>query len=67
MMRIACPPKPQDESQDSGGVHKVSISPTFYEQLFRTKDFKAAFLYLHCWFKLFGERKLAKKLFLKCW
>ena len=40
---------------------QVSISPTFYEQLFRTKDFRAAFLYLHCRFKLFRRKEIGAK------
>ena len=44
----------------------VLISPTFYEQLFCTKVWRAAFLYLHCRFVLFGTRKLAQKLLIKC-
>ena len=40
---------------------QVSISPTFYEQLFRTKDFRAAFLYLHCRFKLFRRKEFGAK------
>ena len=49
--------------------NKVSISPTFYEQLFRTKDFRAAFLYLHCRFKLFWRKEIgaiaARKMLVK--
>ena len=39
----------------------MSISPTFYKQLFCTKDFKAAFLYLHCRFKLFQHKEIGTK------
>ena len=39
----------------------MSISPTFYEQLFRTQDFRAAFLYLHCTFKLFRRKEIGAK------
>ena len=46
---------------------QVSISPTFYEQLFRTKVFWAAFLYLRLRFVFFGARILAQKLLVKCW
>ena len=51
-------------SGDSGGPmlsNQVSISPTFYEQLFRTKDLRAAFLYLHCRFKLFRRKEIGAK------
>ena len=40
---------------------KVSISPTFYERLFCTKVFRAAFLYLHCRFKLFRCKEIGAK------
>ena len=46
---------------------QVSISPTFYEQLFRTQVFRAAILYLQLRFVFFGKRKSAQKLFVKCW
>ena len=47
---------------------QVSISPTFYEQLFHTKVFWAAFLYLGLRFVFFfGKRKLAQTLLVKCW
>ena len=39
----------------------VSISPKFYEQLFRTKVFWAAFLFLGLGLYFFGKRKLAQK------
>ena len=39
----------------------VSISPTFYKQLFRTKDLRAAFLYLNCRFKLFWCKEIGAK------
>ena len=39
----------------------MSISPTFYEQLFRTNYFRAAFLYLHCRFKLFRRKEIGAK------
>ena len=39
----------------------VSISPTFYKQLFCTKDFRTAFLYLHCRFKLFQRKEIGAK------
>ena len=39
----------------------VSISPTFYEQLFQTKGFRAAFLNLHCRFKLFWRKEFGAK------
>ena len=42
-------------------IHLVSISPTSNEQLFRTKDFRAAFLYLHCRFKLFRRKEIGAK------
>ena len=42
-------------------IFQVSISSTFYEELFCTKVFWAAFLYL------FGTRKLTQKLLIKCW
>ena len=39
----------------------VSISPTFHKQLFRTKDFRAAYLYLHCRFKQFWRNGYWRK------
>ena len=40
----------------------MSISPTFYEQLFCTKVFRAAaFLYLNCWFILFWRKEIGAK------
>ena len=39
----------------------VSISPTFHKQLFCTKDFRAAFLYLQCRFKLFWRKEIGAK------
>ena len=44
-----------------GAVYQVSILPTFYEQLFCTKDFRAAFMYLHCRFKLFRRKEIGAK------
>ena len=45
--------------------HKVSISPTFYEQLFRTKVFRAA-LFVLLRFVLFWRKKIARhKMLLK--
>ena len=38
-----------------------SISPTIYEQLFHTKVFGAAFLYLHYRFKLFRRKEIGAK------
>ena len=38
-----------------------SILPTIYEQLFCTKVFWAAFLYLHCRFKLFRRKEIGAK------
>ena len=38
-----------------------SISPTFYARLFCTKGFRAAFLYLHCRFKLFRRKEIGAK------
>ena len=43
----------------------VSISPTFYKQLFCTRVFCAAFMCLGLWFV--GKRKTEKKLLVKCW
>ena len=40
---------------------QVSISPTFYKQLFCAKDFRAAFLHLHCRFKLFRRKEIGTK------
>ena len=40
---------------------QVSISPTFYEQLFCTKVFWAAFLYLHCRFVIFWCKEIGAK------
>ena len=40
---------------------------TFYEQLFCTEVFCAAFMCLRFEFVFFGERKLEQKLLVKCW
>ena len=40
---------------------KVSISPTFYEQLFGTKVFRAAFLYLQLRFVDFWRKEISAK------
>ena len=42
-------------------------SPTFYEQLFRTNDFRAAFLTYIVGLNFFGARKLAQNLHVKCY
>ena len=39
----------------------VSISPTFYEQLFHTKVFLGASLYLHLMFVLFWRKEIGAK------
>ena len=39
----------------------VLISPTFYEQLFQTKVFRAAFMYLYCRFVLFWRKEIGAK------
>ena len=39
----------------------VSISPTFYEQLFRMKVFRAAFLYLRLRFVFFWQKQIGEK------
>ena len=41
--------------------HLVSISPTFYEQLFHTKVFWAAFLYLRLRFVFFWQKDIGAK------
>ena len=60
-----------ESSLDAGDeefVVKVSISPTFYKQLFRRKVFWADFQYLQFVFcKFLAKRKLLKKLLIKCW
>ena len=60
-----------ESSLDAGDeefVVKVSISPTFYEQLCRRKVFWADFQYLQFVFVDFWQkRKLLKKLLIKCW
>jgi len=45
------------------------ILPTFYEQLFGTKSIMCSLSVLKVWVSNFflGERKLAKKLLVKCW
>ena len=40
---------------------QVSISPTFYEQLFCTKVFFAAFLYLQFGFVIFWQKEIGAK------
>ena len=47
-------------------AYQVSISTTIYKQLFHIKDFRAAFLHLHCRFKIFRCKKIGKKLLVKC-
>ena len=44
-----------------GRTEQVSISPTFYQQLFCTKVFFAAFMCSQFRFVCFGKRKLAPK------
>ena len=44
-----------------GDELQVSISPTFYKLLFQTKDFRAAFLHLHCRFILFWRKEIGAK------
>ena len=46
---------------------QVSISPTFYKQLFCSKMFCAAFLCLQFGFVIFGQKELAQKLCINCW
>jgi hypothetical protein len=41
--------------------HLVLISPTFYEQLSRTKVFCAAFLCLQCGFVIFWQKYFGAK------
>jgi hypothetical protein len=38
----------------------VSMSPTFYDQLFQTKVFRAAFLYIQFVFVVFKQKKIVK-------
>ena len=45
----------------------MSISPTFYKQLFHTKVLTAALRTYIVGLNFFGTRKLAQKLFVKCW
>ena len=42
-------------------LHNWWISPTFYEQFFRMKVFRKAFLYLQFMFVIFWYRKIGKK------
>ena len=44
---------------DVSSSHLVSISPTFYEQRFRTKEFQLFSTYSLCLY-VFGKRTLAK-------
>jgi hypothetical protein len=50
-------------------IHLMSISPIFYEQLFRTKVFSAAFMCLQFGFVIFWQKnfgaKAAHKMLLK--
>jgi len=39
----------------------VSISPTFYDQLFHTKAFSTAFLYLQVGFVIFWQKNIGEK------
>ncbi len=50
------------------GCENVSIAPTFYVQLFRTKFKRSALLHLKFGSLLFwGSKNLAEKLLVKCW
>jgi len=42
-------------------VDQVSISPTFYEQLFHTIVFLTVFMYLQFWFVIFMQKKIIAK------
>jgi hypothetical protein len=61
------------ETDSFGGLNhvlfaqQVSISPTFYEQLFHTTVFIEAFLYAQFGFVIFGEIVLAQKQAIQCW
>ena len=46
---------------------KVSMSPTFYVQLYRAKIILALFCIFGFLLVFFGERKLTKILLMKCW
>jgi len=65
--RLWPPSQESIRTDSSGSVVPVSISPTFHEQLLSTKSVLQNFYVLTilvC--NLFGERKLAQKLFVKC-
>jgi hypothetical protein len=51
---------------NDGPAEQVSISPTFYAWLFRTKDLRQAFVYLNLRFVLFGAKISAQKLHEVC-
>jgi len=60
------PPHPPPHGNNSLSDNKVSISPTFYEQIFHTKGFCATSLYLKFGFVIFFfESILAQKLLVK--
>ncbi len=46
---------------------QVSISPTFYAQIFCTKVSRKAFLCLHLRFELFGGKNIGANALIKCW
>jgi len=56
----------EEEDEDQKNT-KVSISSTFYEQLFILKCFSKIFFLLQLGFVIFSKRKLAQKMLRKCW
>jgi hypothetical protein len=50
-----------------GGVSQVSILPLFYNQLFSTKVFCAAFMSLQFGFVIVWRKVFAQNLLIKCW
>ena len=48
-------------------LRQVSISQTFYEQLFCAIEFCTAYMYVQFRFVIFCQRKFAQKLLVKCW
>ena len=66
--RNQCHPNP---CKNHGRCHiegdQVSISPTFYEQVFCRKVFWAAFLDLRLRFVFFWQKEIGSKTSVKCW
>jgi len=53
--------------EDKEHAMQVSISPTFYEQLYCTKVLSVAFLYLEFVFVFFWQKDFSKKVVVKYW